>query len=1095
MIKSDNKPPVEPSAEGKPSPLENETADPWKADDKQKSHGASATKPSGDSWRPELAETDTQGQAGRLDVSEKSAEADAADGDVPSDVDLAFDQNDDEQAIPIAPSPRPVVTAEKIPAGKTSRKKRRADKQNAKRASRVGIIGFSASGKTVFLSMLYHATSETLKFGNGWHAEWGLNPGDETVRYLRQMAGMILGRDAKGATVYKDPARTRVQRTFPPGTKSVSELTLMLTRTWGLLEYPVRLHTLEFSGEAIHRAAYLGPHRLDAHERSQWEQVLELCRSSDALLLFLNLLNVDLIHDSGEMRILLESALRDRERSVRSVAIVVTGADTIKDQAEIDHRMQMIEKKYAAVLDTLDNRRIRYRFFMVSSVGWNMVRKRTSGLDISCQGSDHLCPLCQELVDDVDAEPQPLGMEGPLEFVFRSLLPVRLHWEPLASVFGALTRLRIALLNRYAIMAFLAVGTGLGAFWYHRKEAELLESHAYRLERLASERAIHAVVETVNDYKRWFGWLRPERVQRMEDSVRSAREFIDLLEHVAVADIAASDKLASLVAFMDRHPQFSVFIDQTMIAELSLASDFESILAEEDPVARLAHAGKLVSNWVGEPIQQHAEARFVDLLTATEENMLAVLRNLIILRDMDLMVSTHDQIVAQASVLREWPNLEYLPDYHQALKKVLSRMDVAASRLKDRVDAYVAAQQLKRTEETIQQALDYMQELDYASAESVLRELGEDVSEEKEEVVSTLMQSAELGVRAQGLLRAREIDQARALAEKLQDTPDPEVRSSAAALLDVIAEELASREIRELRHAIEVPWQAYIHSFDEATKDAARLLRHSRTDWIRIETETSRLRNSYSEWTQATVGPAQMETARKAFAEMESSLQVLQRNLTTLLQRADEEEAREKMHAARRTAYESKVQSFDRELDQFRRDRSSRDAGEIAKFGGALNRQIDDALNLAVAKHREAISAANRNAWADAEKMIDEGRDILRDARQLFGELSKTIERNLSAYQAAWISFNDAEKSVKEKVEGMRRRYARHLRANRSEWNSISADVENISSKAASLRNKTNVRSEDSMRELEVLTGDLQGVERRMVLLERRIQNAMGSPF
>ena len=339
----------------------------------------------------------------------------------------------------------------------------------------IGILGFSGSGKTVFLSALYHATAEERKFKKGWRARWTDSP---TARYLRDVGHGFLGIQRSGRRDWTDASHMRVRRTFPEGTMTMDrELRFTLIRSWCRRDFETNYTTIDASGEIIHSAFRDGIENLSEGRREEWEKIAELSRDSRALLLFVNILNLDEIQSSGEMTMLLEWVLQ-QARPPRAVGIVVTGIDVLANQSEVLAKKAEIEKRYARSLELLEEHDVANRILMVSSLGPDMVRKKTEGLDPGCLGASHKCQRCQELVEDPDIAPQPIGLADPFEFLFHHFLPWYYRWPPLGVVVGFLAWIRRVLFNRIACLLFFLL---LGAlYWFG-------ESSLYaRLERLAS---------------------------------------------------------------------------------------------------------------------------------------------------------------------------------------------------------------------------------------------------------------------------------------------------------------------------------------------------------------------------------------------------------------------------------------------------------------------------------------------------------------------------------------------------------------------------------------------------------------------------------
>ncbi|MBA4386632.1 MAG: hypothetical protein C0404_01555 [Verrucomicrobia bacterium] len=507
-------------------------------------------------------------------------------------VDSATAQERKTQAPPSAPPPVPRTQATEGSSPVSTRKLKRAGDAAAKR---VAILGFSASGKTVFLSMLYHATAECRKFQEGWRADWSSGDEGATARYLRRVGHSILGLDDKGKKRF-DSARTKLKRSFPEGTREINELRFVLTRTWGFVDFPLSIRTLEYSGEAIHRAFLNGVENLPPDYKEQWNQIEELCSQTDALLLFVNMLNVDMIQDSGEMLMVLQWILGQKRRP-RAIAIVVTGADVLDDQKELDSKQQEIEKKYAVVLDTMENQGVAHKIFMVSSIGRNMVRKRTRNLDPACMGAEHLCPLCQELVDEPEAAPEPINMAAPIEYVFRRLLPWYMIWPPMAAAVGAMVRVKRAIFNRF-VLPVLATGllawAGV-AYWLDERETYLSFMEMINSKDLGSA---YAIADTGNHYVSWHSWWKKREADNVRKELGIWLEFSDTLKMVNNSRLEPQPKLTRIKDFMLRYPDSRHSQKLTAFQPgLECQLDIMRIKTGGPLSERAAMAGEILAKW------------------------------------------------------------------------------------------------------------------------------------------------------------------------------------------------------------------------------------------------------------------------------------------------------------------------------------------------------------------------------------------------------------------------------------------------------------------------------------------------------------------
>lgn len=293
--------------------------------------------------------------------------------------------------------------------------------------SPIAMIGFSASGKTVYQAMLYYCLTHKRGFAKGWRANWALDDG-ETRQYLSELCDKLRGRDDRGRPrrlpPEVDPGQTQVFREFPGGTVEQRFLQFGLNRQWGMKRRELNVLTLESAGEVFYQVVRQGPDRLPPEYRVRWKEILNICSQSKALILFVSALNDDL-EDFQEMQFLIQWLMEEGVRP-KAVSFVLTGVDVKGERSLIDDAVEAAERRYAAVFESLEDNNIRYKISPVSALGYGMTRKMTSGLPDTCRNSpnpSHLCQECQELVTSPDAEPDPINMDEPWEFIFERLYP------------------------------------------------------------------------------------------------------------------------------------------------------------------------------------------------------------------------------------------------------------------------------------------------------------------------------------------------------------------------------------------------------------------------------------------------------------------------------------------------------------------------------------------------------------------------------------------------------------------------------------------------------------------------------------------------
>lgn len=327
---------------------------------------------------------------------------------------------------------------------------------------RVGLIGFSGSGKTVYLSMLYHATAETSgHFAPDWQSRWSQGDGGRTVRYLRDLSNRIRGIDAMGKTLYRDTSRTRIRRDWPEGTGKQTHLTFSLIKQLGLTHLNIDVETLDVAGEVLNQAVTFGVNKLSAESSTRWNEVISLCRNSDGLMIFISLLSFEETRDEGNLRLLIE--LLDQESALpKTVAIVATGADLYTSEEERTQVLGLVRQRYERALDVLELSGITTECFLVSSIGQRMTRKKTENLSPSCLPEDHICALCQELSDTPGIEPEPTDLAAPWEFFLREFTPAALR-SPFVAQSVSLLATALLILRRPVSLILLGLlfGTAL----------------------------------------------------------------------------------------------------------------------------------------------------------------------------------------------------------------------------------------------------------------------------------------------------------------------------------------------------------------------------------------------------------------------------------------------------------------------------------------------------------------------------------------------------------------------------------------------------------------------------------------------------------
>ena len=601
-----------------------------------------------------------------------------------------------EEEIPSAApssSEQPSASAESVPP-----KRRVAGWYHSRN---IGVLGFSSSGKTVFLSMLYHMTAERRGFQGAWQVDWSRGDDGETARYLRDVGHSILGLDDNGVPRYADAARTKLIREFPPGTKSMRELRFELSRQWGLTDFPIMVRTLEYSGEAIENAAKLGVEKLQAAHRDQWEEVAGVCSNSDAILLFVNILNIDHVQDSGELLMLMQAILK-RKRKIRALSVVVAGADVLDGQNEIDRNRDIVEEKYGSVFSLLDQHGIHYDVFMVSNIGRKMVRKRTVGLASGCMGADHLCPHCQELVDDPKVQVNPINMLEPIEFAFKHLLPWYLRWEPMAICHGVFSYIRRAIFNRFVFPLLAISGLGGGAYWYTDYQSSMTDQ-IHALSEDASVDAATEVAGLLERYEQLYFW-DDKGIGDLHSVTEAHMAHLHTQERVASDTNSIAEKIAALDVFIHEF-KTSLYANEAKVQRVSLMcdADISAMWRETEIPARLSKATQALVHWKGN-LGQRVEKEAIKLLDYIRKSEETSLRNTMSQPSPVAFQGLVARYEGYAECVGEWPIARRAKDEFLAwtddverrasdawIEAEKERYEHIVSRLEDDVDSVIAS--------------------------------------------------------------------------------------------------------------------------------------------------------------------------------------------------------------------------------------------------------------------------------------------------------------------------------------------------------------------------------------------------------------------
>lgn len=493
----------------------------------------------------------------------------------------------------------------------------------------IGIIGFSASGKTVYLSMLYHATAERKVFRAGWHANWASQDNGETKKYLQDISRRIRGFDARGRVLFENPdAPTRVVRSFPPGTVWNTPIRFELLRKWGLRGRSLLVHTEDGVGEVIGQAALHGPENLPQEFRTRWQNTMELCRHSRALLLFINLLNIEEVEVAPDVAFLIDCLIKDGVRP-RAVSFVATGLDAWAGRKDVGELRATLEESFHNVFASLDRAKIPWELHLVSSLGENFARKRTDNLAEGCRAAGHICNLCQEITSDPRARPLPRAIDEPWEFIFRRCLPLHSRVAPSAVFVDILAILREKLINRYTIPAYATAAVLFFAvlpfIQGERTNNELAEYMSAEMPALVSNaagpgdtwEASHASVREAHGR---FGELRENRVwpRLRAEAAEEAERNLNRLGSMKRLLAAAADPAPDYAALVDGANAYNARFggDEAHralpVAEWTFRRDERRIADATTPLAeRIAAARNLIEDFPDRVADLAATARSI----------------------------------------------------------------------------------------------------------------------------------------------------------------------------------------------------------------------------------------------------------------------------------------------------------------------------------------------------------------------------------------------------------------------------------------------------------------------------------------------------
>lgn len=449
----------------------------------------------------------------------------------------------------------------------------------------VAIIGFSGSGKTVYLTMLYYATQVASNFREGWEANWVEMDDGATYSYLNHIYRMILGLNPDGSVRF-DKTRRKVLREVPGGTTTQALLQFSMTRSTGVGDQILKIVTLDGAGEVLHKYAS-NPEIFSGADKSpekashpdwiqygkRWDQLYTLCQASGAIMLFFSLLKSRDYDYTAEVRTLVDVLLKQKKKP-EAVVFVVVGTDVLLDDNEVEAERAKIIERYRASTKRLDSTGVHWEVFMVSNFGRGFTRKKDPEFLLDECKNHHRCARCQELTGDPEARPQPVNLAEPWEFVYEHVFRRNtglMIWDAIAA-WGREYLLSKAALAAVVLIPLAFFGWVLASGWQHARQVDSLLTgeltpakitEAIQLDQALTSNSIHRAVFPPEG-----GGPASPRAQlhRMAE----AALVYDNPKLPAAARLAAAEAV-----FTQLQPSFQT---QVPLAKLRLAGELEQIL-------------------------------------------------------------------------------------------------------------------------------------------------------------------------------------------------------------------------------------------------------------------------------------------------------------------------------------------------------------------------------------------------------------------------------------------------------------------------------------------------------------------------------------
>lgn len=581
-------------------------------------------------------------------------------------------------------APKPEIGLPPEDEGKTVRvSKSRTAKPVEPRAAiresgkRIGILGLGSSGKTVFLSMLYHISAERSEFGAGdWFIDWHSNDGGATVKYLRELSNKILGLTPSSRVSYKDDElQTKVDRRFPDGTNITSHLSFRMIRQVGMLDVPLDISTQDVKGELLQEAVGSFD-SLSPGNRRAFDEIVDFCSQSRTLIIFHNALQRDVVHDRGSLMTLISRVL-ERKKAPKALAFAVTGTDIFPSQQEAEDYRSQIEEKYAGIFSLLEQAKVHYRIFMLSSIGRNMTRKKDSAeLPPKCMGAEHICPDCQELSDEPGREPKPEGFEELFDYVFKQVSPVYARVPLFATITALFRKLAATFFGRwYSLLIWLLLAAAGFGIWL-----QLEDRMAESIESLPPVESVDEARIAVRQARNYTDWFRDGKCSQAGSILSDWRKFSALIDtELNDAGIGELRLRVSGIAVFVESSKSRLFDDwaKDLRKDLGFRADLMELEGKADR-DKLVYIGGLLEKWNGSDVGKQIEEQALKLLSRRKEFWSGEAKKLGNAETEKDYIHFFDRLRAEQGMVLGWQlhgKQEYLEGYAAVLEQAETRMD------------------------------------------------------------------------------------------------------------------------------------------------------------------------------------------------------------------------------------------------------------------------------------------------------------------------------------------------------------------------------------------------------------------------------------